>query len=213
MNNNLIVAVDRQFASGGIEICNNLSKHFDIPLYGKSVIRDAIVKKGFKPDIFDNAEEIANNSLMYSLSMGIYSKTNGNQLDISGHSINQVQSDVVTELSQKGPCIFVGCCADYILNDYNGCIKIFIKAGMDFRIERARKLDMLGLNCGENDIRKQDRQRENYHNCFADGSFGCAENYHLIVDSSLVGVDKASVIIADYINAFLSEHPQISSKL
>lgn len=213
MNNNLIIVVDRQFASGGMEICHKLSKQLNIPLYSKSVIREAIIKRGFNPALFDNAEEIANNSLIYSLSMGIYAKDPNISFDVSnlslGHSINQVQSEIITELSEKAPCIFIGCCADYILNDYPGCLKVFIRANMDFRIQRARKFENLGEEVSENTIRRRDRQRESYHNCFADASFGCAENYHLSLDSSLIGIDNTAEVIAKYAKYFADTHTDI----
>lgn len=215
MNNNLIIVVDRQFASGGMEICTKLSEEFGIPLYSKAIIRDAIIEKGYNPALFDNAEEIANNSLIYSLSMGIYAKDPNISFDSSGitlgHSVNRVQSEIVEELCSKGPCIFIGCCADYILGEYPGCIKIFIKAKMDFRIKRAKEVENLGEDIGENAIRRRDRQRESYHNCFADASFGSAENYHLLIDSSLIGIDHSAEVLIGYIKRFLSQNADIVS--
>lgn len=213
MNKNLIIIVDRQFASGGLEICEFLSKHFNLPLYNKKYVRDQIEKKGFDPVLFDNAQELANNSLIYSLSIGIYAKEKNLGLNPSslsmGHSINQVQSDIITELANKGPCIFIGCCADYILRDFPGCVKIFIKADMNFRIKRARKREGFSENDGENAIKRRDIQRESYHSCFADGSFGSNDNYHLVIDSSFIGIEKSEQIIVDFINNFLESHKDI----
>lgn len=213
MNNNLIIIVDRQFASGGMEICEYLSQHFNLPLYNKKYIRNQIEKKGYNPILFDNAEELANNSLIYSLSIGIYAKEknlglNPNNLS-SGHSINQVQSEIIIELANKGPCIFIGCCADYILRDFPGCVKIFIKADMNSRIKRARQREGFSENDGENAIKRRDIQRESYHSCFADGSFGSNDNYHLVIDSSFVGIEKCEQIIIEFINDFLESHKDI----
>lgn len=211
MDKNLIIIVDRQFASGGMEICEYLSTYFNLPLYNKKYIRDQIEKRGFNPVLFDNAEELANNSLIYSLSLGVYAKEKKltpNSLTM-GHSINQVQSDIIIELANKGPCIFIGCCADYILREFPGCVKIFIKADINSRLKRAREREGFTENDGENAIKRRDIQRESYHSCFADGSFGSNDNYHLVIDSSFIGIDKCKEIIVKFINDFLNSHKDI----
>jgi hypothetical protein len=217
VNNNLIIVVDRQFASGGREISAKLAERFNMPVYDKSTVRNAVIKQGLNPLIFDNAEEITNNSLIYSLSMGVYSKNKDKVFDPSsitlGHGINYVQSQIVTELAKKGPCLFVGCCADYILRQYKGCVKVFINADIDFRIKRAIKVEGLPSDIGENYIRKRDRQREGYHNCFADGSFGSPENYHLTLCSSFVGIDCSVDIIYQYVKGFLNKNSDIATNV
>ena len=40
------------------------------------------------------------------------------------------QCKIITELAEKGPCVIVGRCADYILRDKADCLKVFIHADM-----------------------------------------------------------------------------------
>ena len=46
------------------------------------------------------------------------------------------QYKVITDLAAKGPCVIVGRCADYILQDTADCLKVFIHADMAFRAKR-----------------------------------------------------------------------------
>lgn len=48
----------------------------------------------------------------------------------------EIQCRVISELAEKGPCVIVGRCADYILQDKAKCLKVFIHADMAFRAKR-----------------------------------------------------------------------------
>lgn len=45
------------------------------------------------------------------------------------------QKEVVTKLAKEGPCVIVGRCADYILQDVADCLTVFIHASDDSRAE------------------------------------------------------------------------------
>ena len=43
-----------------------------------------------------------------------------------------IQYRIISDLAQKGPCVIVGRCADYILRDKADCLRVFIHADEDF---------------------------------------------------------------------------------
>ena len=51
----------------------------------------------------------------------------------------KVQCGIISDIAEKGPCVIVGRCADYILRDKADCLKVFIHADMKFRAERIVK--------------------------------------------------------------------------
>ena len=65
--------------------------------------------------------------------------------DFYGHSLQddltRAQTKVIREIAEKGPCVIVGRCADYILKDRTDVVHFFICADMDFRKERAIRID------------------------------------------------------------------------
>ena len=71
---------------------------------------------------FENVEDIANNSLIYSLSMGIYNP--GRFAHLPNYSINdevyRVQTEIIRKVADEGDCVVVGRCADYLLNETQG---------------------------------------------------------------------------------------------
>ena len=72
MSKNFIITIGRQFGSGGREIGEALAKKLDIPYYDKELISLAAKESGMDSEVFDHVDERATNSLLYSLSMGLY---------------------------------------------------------------------------------------------------------------------------------------------
>lgn len=47
-----------------------------------------------------------------------------------------VQRKVILDLAEKGNCVIVGRCADYILEDRDDVLNVFVHAGKDYRAKR-----------------------------------------------------------------------------
>ena len=110
MKNNLVIAIAREFGSGGREIGQLVAKKLDIPFYDKGIITQAAKESGIDERIFENVEDIANNSLIYSLSMGIYNP--GRFAHLPNYSINdevyRVQTEIIRKVAGEGDCVIVG---------------------------------------------------------------------------------------------------------
>lgn len=200
-NNNLLITLGRQFGSGGREVGQILANDLGIAFYDKELIYKTAKKGGFDVNVIENAEEIANNSLIYSLSMGFFPQS-GDNVNILGNTINKAQNDVIRSIADKSSCVIVGRCADYVLKDYKGCMRIFIKAPMDIRLKRAKEKYGMKKSTTERDIRRIDHKRSSYYNCYAGGSWGASDNYDLIVDTGVVGVFGAVDVIKSFVSAF-----------
>lgn len=66
----MVVTIARQFGSGGRAIGKALAEELQIPFYDKELINLAAKESGVSPDIFEQYDEKAGNSLLYSLSVG-----------------------------------------------------------------------------------------------------------------------------------------------
>ncbi|MSS87613.1 cytidylate kinase-like family protein [Eisenbergiella porci] len=51
----------------------------------------------------------------------------------------QAQRQVIRQIARKGSCVIIGRCADYILKDYPGCLRIFIRSDPDQRRQCIRR--------------------------------------------------------------------------
>lgn len=198
-----VITISREFGSGGREIGAELAKKLDIDFYDKELISLAAKESGIDPVLFERIDEQAANSLLYSLSMGIYSFGQTGFSPRDQISVNDqlylLQHEIIKKLAQK-PCVIVGRCADYILRDRDNCVNIFIHADIDYRVERSIRIHNLPENKAEAIVRKTDKTRANYYQFYTELKWGLANNYHLSINSSKLTKDQVVDVIINYIN-------------
>ena len=198
MNCDNIITITRQYGSGGHDIGKALADRLNIPFYDKELISLAAKESGVCPQIFENVDERATNSLLYSLSVGLYNYGNGfssmGDLPVNDR-LYILQHKIIKELAEKGPMVVVGRCADYVLKDNSNAVKIFIYADIDSRIKRAVE---------RNDIdparAKADKNRANYYSFYSGKKWGVGDNYDLCINSTHISTEQAVDIIIDYMN-------------
>ncbi len=199
-----VITISRQYGSGGREIGRKLADQLGVPFYDNELIERAAKESGFSAAAFENAENKATNSLLYSIAMGM--NAYGNQeLGFAHLSLDDriylAQSEVIRNVANEGPCVIVGRCADYVLKDRPDVVSIFIWADMKFRVKRAVELYHLSAVKPEEHILKIDKRRTNYYNYHANEKWGKAENYHMSVRSDYIGIDNCVDCIRKYIES------------
>ena len=130
-----IIAIGREYGSGGREIGERLAKEFNIPFYDKELLAEAARESGISEEAFIENDEKHNRSFLYSLAIGGYGSGN---LPFN-HKLFLAQFDAIRALANQGPCVIIGRCADYALEDNPNCLSVFIHADIKSRIERAVK--------------------------------------------------------------------------
>ena len=174
---NKVITVSREFGSGGRELGVKLAETLGIPFYDKELISMAADDINIAEEAFRKYDEhvIEDDSELYKVPMS--------------DQIFVAQSNVIRRLASHGPCVIVGRCADMILED---SVNIFIYSKMKQRVKRLMELEPEeGANEKDMEmkIRAVDRKRRDYYQYYTGNTWGRAQNYHLCVDSSLVGVD------------------------
>ena len=198
-----IITISRQYGSGGREIGSKLAAKYGVPFYDNELITRAAKASGYAEAAFHNAETKATNSLLYSIAMGMSAYGNQEmgyaQLSLDDR-IYLAQSEVIRKVAEEGPCVIVGHCADYILKEYKNVINVFVYADMDFRIERAIRIDNLDPAKAESEIIKKDKRRANYYNYHSGEKWGKVNNYHLAVNSGFIGIDNTVECIKAFVD-------------
>lgn len=202
------VTIGRQFGSGGREIGERLGKLLGIKSYDKELLKMAADKKGIHPDYLRRVDEKANNSLLYTLAMGVSMHRAGNtgiEMPIND-KLFMAQTEIIKELAEQESAIFVGRCADYILRHHPARISFFIYADDETRIARIMKENDCPRKEAEELIKKTDKSRVNYYNFYTGKKWGKHENYHLAIDSSVLGVEGTAQLLAQAVRAFAKIH-------
>ncbi|MBO5181588.1 MAG: cytidylate kinase-like family protein [Paraprevotella sp.] len=195
-----VINVGRQLGSGGRYIGERLAKAFDIKFYDKELLELAAQESGFNKKFFERTDEEHN--LFQQLASAFPFLNSGiNPYDnmLSSESLFKIQSDAIRKAAEQQSCVFVGRCADYILRDNPRCVNIFISANLNDRIKRICQLTGITETEAEKRIMEGDKRRAAYYNYYSAGEWGKAETYHLCINSSVLGLERTTEYIQEFI--------------
>lgn len=193
---NTVICISRQFASGGHEVGELLSKKFNIPFYDSKIITECVKKSGINETLIESHDENARQSLLYSIAMGYFGN---HHLEAPGDAVFKAQSDVIRGFAEKGTCVIIGRCAGEILADVPGVQSIFIYANADFRQKRVMERLEFNAEKAKKYLKQKDRERAAYHARYFDDQWGMIGNYDLAVSTSSCGINGAVEVISAFI--------------
>lgn len=121
-----------------------------------------------------------------------------------GRNLYAVQSAIIKKLAQKGSCVIVGRCADYVLKDYPGCINVFICASKEDRKNRVMDKYHLSERKATEKMKKIDRERKYYYETYSGKEWGSIQSHQILTNSSLLGKEK----IVEYLAALYKEQQE-----
>ena len=203
MSYNNIITITRQFGSGGHDIGEALAKKLGIPFYDKELISIAAKESGICPEVFEAVDEKATNSLLYSLSVGLYSFgsgfTNTGELPVNDR-LYILQHKIIKELAEKENFVVVGRCADYVLRDNDNVVKVYIYADIEHRTQRAIERQKIDPARARQAVLKADKNRANYYSFYSGKKWGFADNYDLCINSTFLTTEQAVNIITEFLN-------------
>lgn len=188
-----IITISREFGSGGRFIGEEVAKKLGMKYYDKDIIGQIAEKSGFSPEyIQENAE--------LSPKKGLFAYAFAGR-DITGKSVEdmvyEVQRKVILEIAEKESCVIIGRNADFILNDRDDVLNVFIHGDKAEKVKRICKL----YNVTEADALKMmvdiDKRRMTNYRFYTDRKWGMAGNYTLSLNSSELGYDMCEKIIMD----------------
>ena len=186
---NRVITISREFGSGGRTIGKKVAEKLGIPCYDAEIIQEMTKQTGFAPDYVKEAGEYAPGGfLSNAFSNRMFGPTNEDLLW-------KLQYRIIRELAEKEPCVIVGRCADFILQDRTDCLKVFIHADMKFRADRIVRVYGEREKSPEARLKEKDKRRAAYYRFYTDMKWGDAANYHIALDSGVIGIEKCAEII------------------
>ena len=190
---NRIITIGREFGSGGRTIGREVAKKLGIPCYDQELIVKMAEESGFTREYVEKESENASLGSWAASALGMdgsyTAPTNQDRLWA-------VQSRIIREIAEKESCVIVGRCADVILEDKADLLRVFIHA--DFEARAKRIVEKYGETevPTEKRLREKDKRRSLYYQLYTDKKWGSIENYHVILDSGVLGIQKCVDIIA-----------------
>lgn len=197
----IIINVGRQIGAGGQEIGRMLAKEFGAEFYDRELLNLAAKESGFSEEFFKRNDErrgFLRSFLHLPYGSGAGS-ANFYQNNFSQESLFKFQSDAIRKAAEKGSCVFLGRCADYVLRDFDNAVNVFITASLDFRIGIVSEHKGISREQALRIIEQKERKRAEYYNYYTGKQWGMATSYDLCIDASLLGLQETERIIADFV--------------
>lgn len=200
----IIITIGRELGSGGRTIGKIVAQKLGIDYYDYEIIDETAKKSGFSTDFVQQSEQRVTSSLLYNLALGStygmspYGRAGGVNLETQ---IFLTQQKVIREMAEKGSCVIVGRCADYILKEYDNVFKVFVYADLEHR--RKHLVENYGYKpeLTLKEIKKADKRRSGHYLTFTEQHWGHRQNYDLMVNSGLFGPEKSAELIIDSVKA------------
>jgi len=205
MNEKYVINIGRQLGSGGRIIGEELAKSMNISFYDKELIGIAAKESGLGKEFFEKADEKTRFGFLGTLFGSLFGW--GAHIGGESHPDNylqketlfKIQSDVIRGLAEKGSCVFVGRCADYILRDHPRCINLFFCAEPEDRVKRITEYEKISPDKARYMMERADKQRANYYNYYTGKTWGGASSYHICINTSLLGIEKTTAFVRSMI--------------
>lgn len=192
MAKQLIISVGREFGSGGHIVAAKLAEHFGLPLLDSNILGEIAKEKNTSEEYLRKYDESARN-LLFSRTVNGFSNS---PEDV----VAQMQFDYIKAKADAGESfVVIGRCADWVLRDNPGLVRVFILGDRDAKIQRTAEREGISREKAKFRMEQADKRRKYYHNTHCEDKWGDSRSYDITVNSSRLGLDGTTELLIKYI--------------
>lgn len=190
----VIITIAREYGSGGHLLGEMLSKELGIKLYDKEFIHLVAEKSGINEQYIKKNEQSIP-SFWLKCILGKNSEQSLERSLSSDDVLFVAESKIIQELAEKGPCIIVGRCADFVLRDYPNLIKVFCYS--DLRSACVRCVQEYGVSeeKAESEIKRINHNRIAHYEYYTGEKWGEPHHYNLMINTGSIDLLVACNLI------------------
>lgn len=193
-----VITIGREYGSGGHAIAELISKQLNIPLYDRNILALAAQESGISEERLKDSDERVSNPFFEPYLLNQYDYYNMSQ------KLFLMQCDIMKKKAAEGSSVFVGRCSDDVLRDVENSFHFFIWAPVEDRISRIMKVENLdNYFAAERMVKQVDKQRKSYYQLYTDHRWGSYIGKDMVLNSSVLGIQKTAQIIIDFISKAL----------
>ena len=195
MQDKFVISVGCEYGCFGPEIGKMIAKDFGIAYYDRELIDEIIEEAGFSKELTALAEA----GLDIRGKAADASNTAGGPTKYANltERVVYVQSEVIKKLADRGSCVFIGRCSDYILRERTNCLNVFIYAPKEIRIQNVMEAHSLTRKDAMLLIQKNDEMLHARYKQMTGTYRGDRHNRHLMIDSNLLGLEGTVKLIEE----------------
>lgn len=206
---NYVIAIAREFGSGGKEIGYKLSERLGIPCYEQDILKMASEFSGIAEEKFNETDEKLRGSYLIKYLQGDpspYLISPSDKEFVSDVNLFNIQAKIIKDLSKTQSCIIVGKCADYVLRGEDNVLSVFVTAPAYYLTKSIQKKMQVDEKEAERLVKRTNRYREDYYKYYTKRKEWKDPNYFdMILNSARLGRDTCADIIESVARERFSE--------
>ena len=204
-----VITISRQLGSGGAFLGQRLAFRLNALYLDHEIVRQAAQElKIPEENLVVRDEKVTSRwqSVLQSFVDSTSWAYDPPPLDtLNDKNLYKVESDIITRIANQRNAIIVGRGGYYVLRQHPRCLSIFLHADIDFRQRRVQELYHVSPQEALKLISSIDHDRGSYLRALTGQDWLDARQYHLSLDTGVLGLDKAEDIILDTFRARFSD--------
>ena len=191
---NIIVTIAREYGSGGRYVAKLVAEKLGLKFYDKDLIKIISDESGLSAEYIEENEQKIQGNLLSNFNTNYYNNlSNDDNLFIA-------ESKAIKSIAEKGGCVIVGRCSNYILKDNQNIVNVFLYSDDENKIKRAVNYYGLDEKNALKEINRINKNREKHYNYYTHEKWRNIDNYDLSMNVDKLGVEKTAEFITDFIN-------------
>ena len=194
----MVITIGCEYGARGNAVGRKVAEALGIRFSDRELVDAIIAEVGVPKDIMEKVEEGVTIA-----GKGVQGQERGNfskYADLTERAIH-VQKQIIRKLADRESCVIIGRSADYILKDREDVLRIFIYSPNEVRIKNVLESHNLSEPDAKLLISEKDKRYHKRHLALTGSNRGDRHNRDLLIDSSLLGVERT----ASYIETLAKE--------
>lgn len=183
MSDKIIITISREFGSEGHEIGKLLATKLGIELCDKDLLYKVAERNGLEVKELVSVDETVTKRFLQPYA------TVGFDYGSINDKLFKMQSSYIREIADRESCIIVGRLADYVLRDNPDCIKVFVYAPFETRVEIIKNKHGISEEAAKKLVKKMDAARKEYYAYYSNGKWDSRDGKDVLLNRGTLGVE------------------------
>ena len=191
-----VITIAREYGSGGREIGRNIAQALGIAFYDKELITLAAAESNLKTEFVEQTEQTTPSNKIGELFKEDFT-TPIKRGATASEALFATQSKIISKLTAQQSCVIVGRCANFVLRNHPRRLSVFIHASYESKFNRLTREYGETAAVATDKLEWTDTARARHCKTFTGSSWNDARNYHLSLDSGILGIPTCCQTILD----------------
>jgi len=197
----IVLAISRQFASGGSFIGQAVAQRLGLRYTDRDVLARAAEESGLSEAEIEANEERAGgfwSTFVRQYSLGAPEAPFVAPLPpcLHEHDVFRLESRIIREIAIRFDAVIVGRAAFHVLADHPGLISLRVHARHEWRVRRAMAIYAVESELAASEvIRRSDERRAKFIRTFTGRDWNDASAHHLCADTGAIGLELVTELV------------------